>query len=254
MFDATDQIHMQDPNIAIERHTLDFVQSVEAMDDAQAIADAFQQFVVGLGMRTACCMKVPEQGEDVSEHVLMNTNPEGFVEQYVERDFVKRDPMVVEMFRTYRPYAWSDVLERREFDKLEKEIFHSGSDFKMNFGFVVPIYGVSGYTGLASITAESDELTQPTRAALQLSSIYVHNKLLALRRSGEVKRINLTPRESECLRWAACGKSDWDISEILKISEKTVNFHIENAKRKFGVATRVQLVVAAIRQGTLLPY
>jgi LuxR family quorum sensing-dependent transcriptional regulator len=241
-------------DVHLERQTLEFVQSIEGLDEACEVAKAFQDFVLQLGMRTACCMKVPEVGEDVSDHVLMNTNPAGFVEQYVERDFVKRDPMVVEMFRTFQPYAWSDVLARRDLTKEEKEIVHSGNDFAMKVGFVVPIYGDAGYTGLASITSDKDVLTRPTRAALQLSSIYVHNKLLALRRRMEHDRVQLTPREIECLRWAACGKSDWDIGEILGISERTVNFHLENVKRKYGVATRVQVVVAAIRQGTLLPY
>jgi len=61
----------------------------------------------------------------------------------------------------------------------------------------------------------------------------------------------VTVRESEVLAWVAAGKSDWAIGQILNISNKTVNFHVENAKRKFGVGTRVQAVIAAIRIGLL---
>ena len=61
----------------------------------------------------------------------------------------------------------------------------------------------------------------------------------------------VTLRESEVLAWVAAGKSDWAIGRILKISDKTVNFHVENAKRKFGVCTRLQAVVAAMRNGML---
>ena len=56
----------------------------------------------------------------------------------------------------------------------------------------------------------------------------------------------LTFRETEILCWIARGKSDWEIGEILQISSKTVNFHVENAKRKFGVPTRVQAVLVAV--------
>ena len=55
----------------------------------------------------------------------------------------------------------------------------------------------------------------------------------------------------EVLRWIAAGKSDWEIGQILQISAKTVNYHVENTKRKFGVATRMQAVVAAMHTGTL---
>ena len=55
------------------------------------------------------------------------------------------------------------------------------------------------------------------------------------------------------LAWVAAGKSDWAIGRILNISGKTVNFHVENAKRKLGVGTRVQAVVAAMRNGLIGP-
>ena len=61
----------------------------------------------------------------------------------------------------------------------------------------------------------------------------------------------MTPREAQILGWVAEGKSDWAIGQILRISGKTVNFHVENAKRKLGVGTRLQAVVAAMRSGML---
>ena len=63
--------------------------------------------------------------------------------------------------------------------------------------------------------------------------------------------MRVTPRETQILGWVAIGKSDWAIGRILKISDKTVNFHVENAKRKFGVGMRLQAVISAMRQGTL---
>ncbi|HEY7549899.1 MAG TPA: helix-turn-helix transcriptional regulator [Hyphomicrobiaceae bacterium] len=53
------------------------------------------------------------------------------------------------------------------------------------------------------------------------------------------------------LAWVAAGKSDWAIGQILNISGKTVNFHVENAKRKLGAGTRVQAVMAAMRGGLI---
>ncbi len=62
---------------------------------------------------------------------------------------------------------------------------------------------------------------------------------------------HVTVRESEVLAWVAAGKSDWAIGRILNISGKTVNFHVENAKRKLGVGTRIQAVIAAMRIGLI---
>jgi DNA-binding NarL/FixJ family response regulator len=54
----------------------------------------------------------------------------------------------------------------------------------------------------------------------------------------------LTDREVEALTWVARGKSSTDIAVLMGVSERTVNFHVNNVIRKLGVATRVQ---AAIR-------
>ncbi len=63
----------------------------------------------------------------------------------------------------------------------------------------------------------------------------------------------LSPRERECLQWLVAGKGDWEIGQILSISEKTVNTHVERAKHKLGVATRAQAIVAALRHRLINP-
>jgi DNA-binding CsgD family transcriptional regulator len=57
----------------------------------------------------------------------------------------------------------------------------------------------------------------------------------------------ITAREGQVLQWIAIGKSDWEIGKILNISAKTVNYHVEKAKRRFGVATRIQAVMVALK-------
>jgi len=63
----------------------------------------------------------------------------------------------------------------------------------------------------------------------------------------------LSDREKECLGWAAVGKSSWDISVILSISENTVNFHVKNAMKKLGAARRTLAIVKAINLGLIDP-
>jgi DNA-binding CsgD family transcriptional regulator len=57
-----------------------------------------------------------------------------------------------------------------------------------------------------------------------------------------VNGVALSPRELECLRWAAQGKSAWDTGRILGISRHTVAFHLDNAKTKLGVRSTIQAV------------
>ena len=61
----------------------------------------------------------------------------------------------------------------------------------------------------------------------------------------------LSMRECEVLRWAAIGKTSWEISVILMISERTVNFHFAEAARKLGVKGRRAACTAAMALGLI---
>lgn len=55
----------------------------------------------------------------------------------------------------------------------------------------------------------------------------------------------LSRREVECLQWLASGKTLSEAATILGISERTLRFHVGNARDRLGVATTMQAVVAA---------
>jgi len=61
----------------------------------------------------------------------------------------------------------------------------------------------------------------------------------------------LTSRELTCLRWAAIGKTSWEMGVILGLTERTVNFHIHNACKKLQVHGRQAAITAAFQAGLL---
>ncbi len=62
---------------------------------------------------------------------------------------------------------------------------------------------------------------------------------------------NLSEREKEVLTWSKRGKSSWEISAILNISERTVNFHVNNIMQKLNAVSRTQAVAVAIERGLI---
>jgi DNA-binding NarL/FixJ family response regulator len=58
---------------------------------------------------------------------------------------------------------------------------------------------------------------------------------------------HLTSRETEVLLWVARGKTNRDIAEILGMSPRTVNKHLEHVFEKLGVETRTAAAAAAQR-------
>ena len=76
--------------------------------------------------------------------------------------------------------------------------------------------------------------------------------LLELQREGHaaasrLAHAALTPRETEVLSWLAKGKTNRDIADILGLSHRTVNKHLEHIFEKLGVETRA--AAAALASG-----
>ena len=85
---------------------------------------------------------------------------------------------------------------------------------------------------------------------IALVSTFAAVHALALRASKNCRQhTKLTAREIECLRWAADGKSEWEIGEIAGLSEHTVDRHVGSARRKLGSTTRCGAVATALRLG-----
>ena len=59
------------------------------------------------------------------------------------------------------------------------------------------------------------------------------------------KLVQLNDREVETLTWVARGKTSAEIAEILGLTKRTVDFHIDSARTKLGAATRTQAVIKA---------
>jgi LuxR family transcriptional regulator, quorum-sensing system regulator BjaR1 len=66
-----------------------------------------------------------------------------------------------------------------------------------------------------------------------------------------IRKSLLTSRENEVLQWAARGKSAWEIGEILDITKRTVDEHVQTAVRKLGATNRTHAVAIALRDGLI---
>jgi DNA-binding NarL/FixJ family response regulator len=89
-----------------------------------------------------------------------------------------------------------------------------------------------------------DFLTKPVDYDV-LAALITARLARVARRAVWPTRVGLRDREVETLTWAARGKTFAEIGEILGLSKRTVEFHLENARRKLGVPTRTQALIKA---------
>ncbi len=62
---------------------------------------------------------------------------------------------------------------------------------------------------------------------------------------------DLSRRELQCLKLVAAGKNGREMSQILEISQHTVDKHLLNARLKLKSVNRVQAVAVALRRGLI---
>jgi LuxR family quorum sensing-dependent transcriptional regulator len=215
----------------------------------------FREFARYYGFSCGAIADLPDPTtKDFADNVFCVDWPEAWQQRYLEQNYVGSDPAVLHLTRSLLPYSWEDLLDCPEYTKQERNIVLEANEFSLNSGFVVPLPGLRSGSAILTIAGDGVDLSPNDRAELQLAAIYTHSHLRGLVRPKDDRpQRGISPRERECLHWAAAGKTDWEISEILSISPRTANFHLENAKRKFNVATKMQAVVLALREGIISP-
>ena len=89
----------------------------------------------------------------------------------------------------------------------------------------------------------------------QLFTAYLHESVRRIYDDRDIplSHVQLTERETECLIWAAEGKTTWETAQILDISERTVIFHIQNAISKLNSVNRTQAIARAVAMGLIRP-
>jgi len=195
----------------------------------------------------------PEPPQRIEPFILMNRWPEGFSSVYIARNYYPDDPVAAYCRRSAAPFEWSEATYDAERWPRAAEVMNCAADFGLKKGFLVPVVRRNGLHASVTMAGEHPDFDPLAKRAIHLIGLYAHAKavaLLGVYGRGPASGI-LTDRERDILAWIAMGKSSWDISMILGISERTVNWFIGRAMRKLDAANRTQAVVNAIRAGEI---
>ena len=160
------------------------------------------------------------------------------------------DPVMEACERTLTGFFWTDVGSIIEMTKKHQERAEAVARTGLGDGFVVPAHIPGEHLGSCHFAvANGKQVPRENSAALQSIAVFGFEaaRRLARERDGElIAPPALTSRQRECLVLSARGKSDTTIGQLLGLSPKTVNSYIEEAKKRYGVATRQQLLAIAL--------
>ena len=165
------------------------------------------------------------------------------------------DPVLIACQKSWTPFAWSDVPKLITMTERQEEILRAADHAGLGGGFTVPIHIPGELMGACSFsTKKGKEFPQSALPAAHYVGSFAFEaarRVVALNASkGKRTPVSapprLTRRQLECVMHAGRGKSDKAVARALGISDQTVHQHLEDAKRKYEVTTRTQLVVRAL--------
>lgn len=175
--------------------------------------------------------------------------PEAFANASRAPESVARDPVIKRLRTLSVPFAYDQSLyvQEKAGDLWEEQApygYHSGISMALHLPD-----GKHFFLGVDRDHAlPADEGLSRTMADLQLLAVHAQSaaaRLLLPKAEPVEPPPRLSPREIEVLRWAMDGKSNWNIAQILNVSEHTVSFHLRNAFAKLKASTRTQAVLKA---------
>lgn len=190
-----------------------------------------------------------------NEFTRFGTYPERWVKRYESRNYDSIDPVVRHCRQHSYPLTWSNHLFAT--DQESADFYEEARAFGISAGGTCNLLNDSvNFSGFSfSRNQDADLAASDVRRALPrmyMLTSYIHEALrhfvpAPTESYGSLPR--LTDQERACLQRAFSGLNDGEIAERLKITSRTVRFHLGNVRQKLGAASRAQMVAKAILLG-----
>ncbi len=209
---------------------------------------------LGFSMITGALIRGRLQDADVQITSLGNT-PDAYLQAARDLGDARRDPVMTRLMTDSIPVVYDQATYVAA---GVGELWEMQAPYGYKTGIAVKLHLPGDKHFLLGVDREealpaSGEQLMPMVAGLQLLAAHAltaADRLLSpMLAKGDMPK--LTKRELDVLSWTAQGKTAWEVSVILGMSEKTVNFHLGNAMRKLEVNSKHQAVLRCVAAGIL---
>lgn len=197
----------------------------------------------------ACGIGVVENNNGHIQQIITCNFPDEYLQSLQEAGGLGSSPIVAQWAQTRRPVlfemsgqhiqsAWLENFQRHG---LRNMAAHGLCDLN------------SHATSYFSFSQIPGKLTAHHARMLEMLVPHLHVALTRAvgglqKEPGTTKKtVNaLTGREYEILQWLGSGKTNWEIAQVLCISENTVKNHVQRILNKLKVSTRAQAVAKGL--------
>lgn len=239
---------MENNKIAV----LDAIDRIETAAGSAELLRVFSDFVADYGFeRYFIGQLVNPLNVPLDKIMYVSDWPDELRARRMKRLAILQDPVVRCALRTKRPFKWSAA--RKFANHIGLKVLDETREFGLNDGYMFPMYSLDTVPGGVSLGARAMELTERQIAEVELVAQHCYYKLEQVLGPHPYRiQAELSARETEVIQIAAAGKTNWEISRILGLSEDTVKATVARATRKLNTTNRAHAVATAIGQGLIM--
>lgn len=223
----------------VDTAALAFFRDAGSANSLDKLVQGFAAMVEPMGLTAAACFHVGRPGEPIWVRLAFSWNLADEVLTRVRRRLSADDEAIRAAMMSSKACAWGS------FDHADDGLA----------GWLVPVQGPMGETLCVTILGRPEApVDDHGRMLIQVAASLLasHGVSLAEIEVEASPDRNPTPRENECGYWAGRGKSDWQIGQILDLSEGAVAYHLNSLAKKLRLKGRAQ-IPGLFRQISLPP-
>ncbi len=212
---------------------------------ANALAGATKKF----GFSAHGVNELPPPSVGADPRILAENAPEGFRDLYIRERFYSVDHICAHARVTSKPFRYDEAPYDRTAPRGARRFMEALETFGLGKGLIIPVGRSADVPACVWLAGKNPDLDEDATRATAVIAVFAANKVYLLSRHSDIEAgtSKLTPREREILTWVAAGKTAWEVGEILNISRRTVEWHLQLAAEKLGSANKTQTVAVAIR-------
>ncbi|MBZ9781799.1 LuxR C-terminal-related transcriptional regulator [Pseudomonas sp. REP124] len=146
-------------------------------------------------------------------------------------------------------FVWRDSIKG-----ANRKLFDEFWGYGLRHGCVLTVRNFNNASHSFSVARRGNLVSSKEASDLKsklkhLIEIFAESTAFQCAGGRDAQRILFTDRERQILQWSAEGKSSAEVGIILDICPDTVNFHLNNIKRKLGVSNKTSAVAYAVAMG-----
>ncbi|WP_245325437.1 autoinducer binding domain-containing protein [Bradyrhizobium sp. CCH5-F6] len=214
------------------------------------LKDALPDFAAELGFDNYAYLYIhPSRTYAVSNY------PKEWQRRYFEARYTSIDPVVRTAATTLRAFVWSGEHRQRSESKEIRRFYSEAGDHGIRSGISIPVRTARRHMSMLTLASsrptltlehDIDQIAAVTAVAFLHAKIEQHSTTPTAQLS-----LSLTPRQANCLKWSAEGKSMKAIATIENMSFATVNFHLNNARKNLDAVSLAQATALATKLGLI---